>query len=97
MDRKPRSMTDADREVLRGLATVAEREDDDHFIIYVIDVTDHGIRPALLSVSIGNILRSQALPGVDFTRPDQVLHARNQSAVPRDDGRDVRRSRPGSR
>ena len=36
--------------------------DDDHLIAYLIDVSGHGIGPALLSVSVHNLLRSGSLP-----------------------------------
>ncbi len=55
--------------------------DDDCFSIYLLDVCGHGAPSALHSVSIINMLRQQVLPGVDFTRPDEVLAALN-SAFP---------------
>ena len=51
--------------------------DQDHFAVYLLDVCDHGVGPALLSVSALNDLRAQALPGVDFRQPEQVLTALN--------------------
>jgi sigma-B regulation protein RsbU (phosphoserine phosphatase) len=45
---------------------------------YVLDVCGHGVGAAMLSVSLMNILRSQALPGVDFADPAAVLVALNQ-------------------
>lgn len=51
--------------------------DEDNFIFYLLDVSGHGIGAALLSVSVKNILRTQALGHIDFTRPDQVLKALN--------------------
>ncbi|MGI9126141.1 MAG: PAS domain S-box protein, partial [Mycobacterium sp.] len=38
--------------------------DDDHLLVYLIDVSGHGIEPALLSVSVHNMLRSRSL-GID--------------------------------
>jgi len=35
--------------------------DDDHLLVYLIDVSGHGIEPALLSVSVHNMLRSGSL------------------------------------
>lgn len=51
--------------------------DDTHFALYLLDVSGHGVGPALLSVSVLNTLRTQSLPDVDFRRPDQVLSALN--------------------
>ncbi len=53
--------------------------DNDHFAMYLLDVCDHGVGPALLSVSALNVLRSQTLPGTDFRSPEQVLAALNQT------------------
>jgi len=47
--------------------------DDDHFSIYLIDVSGHGVRPALLSVSVHNMIRSGSLPTTTLLRPDVVL------------------------
>lgn len=52
--------------------------DPEHFAFYLLDVCDHGVGPALLSVSALNVLRSQTLPGVDFHSPSQVLAGLNQ-------------------
>src|SRR5262249_60114566 len=51
--------------------------DDDHFAIFLLDVSGHGVGSALLSVSAMNALRPQALPQTDFPRPDQGLAAPN--------------------
>ncbi len=53
--------------------------DEDHFAVYLLDVCDHGVGPALLSVQALNALRSEALPGVDFREPKQVLTGLNDS------------------
>ncbi len=53
--------------------------DDDHFAMYLLDVCDHGVGSALLSVSAMNVLRSQTLPDTDFLKPDEVLFALNES------------------
>ncbi|BBY92814.1 hypothetical protein MGALJ_24830 [Mycobacterium gallinarum] len=52
--------------------------DDDHLIAYLIDVSGHGIGPALLSVSVHNLLRSGSLPLTTLLAPDQVLAELNQ-------------------
>lgn len=53
--------------------------DDDHFAMYLLDVCDHGVGSALLSVSAMNVLRSQTLPDTDFLKPEMVLEALNNS------------------
>ncbi|WP_419781689.1 SpoIIE family protein phosphatase [Maridesulfovibrio sp.] len=53
--------------------------DDDHFAMYLLDVCDHGVGSALLSVSAMNVLRSQTLPDTDFLKPDMVLKSLNDS------------------
>ncbi len=53
--------------------------DDDHFAMYLLDVSGHGVGPALLSVSALNALRSQSLPATDFHEPGQVLAALNRA------------------
>ncbi|TPG33059.1 PP2C family protein-serine/threonine phosphatase [Mycolicibacterium hodleri] len=52
--------------------------DDDHLIAYLIDVSGHGIGPALLSVSVHNLLRSGSLPLSTLLAPDQVLAELNR-------------------
>lgn len=51
---------------------------DNELVIYLLDVSGHGLVAALLSISITNIIRSQALPGVDFQSPAAVLAELNQ-------------------
>lgn len=53
--------------------------DDDHFAMYLLDVCDHGVGSALLSVTAMNVLRSQTLPETDFLKPEKVLEALNDS------------------
>ncbi len=50
----------------------------DHLIFYLIDVSGHGVEPALLSVSIYNLLRSRSLPAETLLEPDQVLSELNE-------------------
>lgn len=52
--------------------------DDDHLIVYLLDVSGHGIGPALLSVSVHNLLRSGSLPLETLLTPDQVLAELNE-------------------
>ena len=47
--------------------------DDDHFALFLLDVSGHGVGAALLGVSVLNALRSCSLPGTDFHDPGQVL------------------------
>ena len=51
--------------------------DDDHLEVYLIDVSGHGIRPAFLSVSVHNLIRSGSLPKSTLLQPDRVLDTLN--------------------
>ncbi len=51
--------------------------DDDHLVFHLIDVSGHGIRPALLSVSLHNVLRSGSLSSDSLLEPDKVLSELN--------------------
>lgn len=53
--------------------------DHNHFALYLLDVCGHGIGPALLSVSVANVLRQQILLQIDFKDPAQVLYGLNQN------------------
>ncbi|HIK29044.1 MAG: SpoIIE family protein phosphatase [Oscillatoriaceae bacterium SKW80] len=53
--------------------------DDEHLAIYLLDVSGHGSRAALLSVSLLNILRSRFLPNTNFYQPSEVLQALNHA------------------
>jgi len=53
--------------------------DRDHFALYLLDVCGHGVGAALLSVTAINVLRSAALPGVDFRDPGAMLTALNEA------------------
>lgn len=53
--------------------------DEDHFALYLLDVCNHGVGPALLSVQALNVLRNQMLPGVDYHDPSQVLESLNDA------------------
>jgi len=55
--------------------------DQDNFAIYLFDVCGHGIKAALLSISILNVLRSKSLRNTDYHQPKGVLAALN-SAFP---------------
>lgn len=62
--------------------------DKDHFAIYLIDVSGHGVGAALLSASAINMLRSQSLPNTDFKYPEQVLGSLNL-AFPSETNKDM--------
>lgn len=47
--------------------------DDDHLIVYLIDVSGHGVAPALVSVSVHNMLRSGSISPETLLAPDRVL------------------------
>lgn len=51
--------------------------DPNTFVFYLVDVSGHGVGSAMHSVSVLNVLRQRALPGVDFTNPPQVLASLN--------------------
>ncbi len=53
--------------------------DDDNLVIYLLDVSGHGVGSALLSVSVLNMLRSQSLPQTNFCQPAEVLKALNDN------------------
>jgi sigma-B regulation protein RsbU (phosphoserine phosphatase) len=53
--------------------------DPDYLVIYLLDVSGHGLGSALLSTSVLNMLRSQSLPDVNFYRPEKVLKALNDT------------------
>jgi phosphoserine phosphatase RsbU/P len=47
--------------------------------MYLLDVSGHGVGPALLSISVMNMLRTRGLRDADFGDPGSVLHALNES------------------
>ena len=47
--------------------------DDEHLLVYLVDVSGHGIEPALLSVSVHNMLRSGSLSADTLKDPAAVL------------------------
>jgi sigma-B regulation protein RsbU (phosphoserine phosphatase) len=52
--------------------------DPDYLVMYLLDVSGHGLGAALLSTSVLNVLRSQSLPGTNFYRPETVLAGLNE-------------------
>jgi sigma-B regulation protein RsbU (phosphoserine phosphatase) len=53
--------------------------DDAHLVLYLLDVSGHGVGSALLSVSVLNLLRSQSLPNTNFYQPSEVLKSLNHA------------------
>jgi phosphoserine phosphatase RsbU/P len=51
--------------------------DSNYLAIYLLDVAGHGLRAALPSVAVLNLLRSRALPNIDYYKPSDVLRALN--------------------
>jgi sigma-B regulation protein RsbU (phosphoserine phosphatase) len=51
--------------------------DEDHFALFLLDVSGHGVKSALLSMTAMNAIRTRTLPDVDFLDPAQVLAALN--------------------
>ncbi len=47
--------------------------DADHLVVYLIDVSGHGIRAALLSMSVHNLIRSGSLPTRLLLQPGHLL------------------------
>lgn len=52
--------------------------DDDHLLVYLIDVSGHGLEPALLSVSVHNMIRSGSLAVATIFAPDALLTELNR-------------------
>lgn len=52
--------------------------DDDHLLIKLIDVSGHGLEPALLAVSVHNLMRSGSLPRETLLSPEVVLTELNR-------------------
>jgi sigma-B regulation protein RsbU (phosphoserine phosphatase) len=47
--------------------------DAEHFAVYLLDVSGHGVGSSLLAVSAANALSGQSLPDVDFRDPAAVV------------------------
>ena len=52
--------------------------DEDHLLVYLVDVSGHGVGPALLSVSVHNLLRSGTFGCEILLAPDSVLTELNR-------------------
>ncbi|MEL6929283.1 MAG: SpoIIE family protein phosphatase [Cyanobacteria bacterium J06600_6] len=53
--------------------------DDSHLVFYLLDVSGHGLRASLPSLSVINLLRSRGLNNVDYYQPSSVLSSLNQT------------------
>ncbi len=53
--------------------------DPEHFAIYLLDVSGHGVGSALLSSSVLNVLRTRSLAATDFADPSAVLEGLNRT------------------
>lgn len=51
--------------------------DDDTLAFYLVDVSGHGVRPALQSMSVHNLIRLGSLPMSTLLRPERVLSRLN--------------------
>ncbi|MEC4894702.1 MAG: SpoIIE family protein phosphatase [Oscillatoria sp. PMC 1051.18] len=51
--------------------------DEIHLAMYLLDVSGHGLRAALPSLSVLNLLRSRGLPKVNYHQPSDVLRGLN--------------------
>ncbi|NET08486.1 MAG: SpoIIE family protein phosphatase [Symploca sp. SIO2B6] len=62
--------------------------DANNLVVYLLDVAGHGVRSALLSVSVLNLLRTQSLYNTDFYQPWTVLAELNRVFQINDNGND---------
>ena len=61
--------------------------DEDHLMVYVLDVSGHGVESALVAVSLRNLMRSASLSVETLLQPDQLLATlNNQFDMERHDG-----------
>lgn len=60
--------------------------DDDHFVMYLLDVSGHGVGSAFLSVSVMTTINAHTLPATDFRDPGAVLGALNEAFRTEDHG-----------
>src|SRR5262249_17017682 len=51
--------------------------DEKTFVLFMIDVSGHGVGAAMHSVAVVDVLRQRPLPGVDWRDPGQVLASLN--------------------
>ncbi|HEY9876348.1 MAG TPA: PP2C family protein-serine/threonine phosphatase, partial [Candidatus Obscuribacterales bacterium] len=53
--------------------------DPDHLVIYLLDTSGHGLRAALPSLSVMNLLKSRAIPTINYYQPSDVLKGLNET------------------
>ncbi len=53
--------------------------DSEHLTVYLLDVSGHGLRAALPSLSVINLLRSRGLNQVNYYQPSEVLRGLNKT------------------
>ncbi|MBE9147566.1 PP2C family protein-serine/threonine phosphatase [Coleofasciculus sp. LEGE 07092] len=53
--------------------------DSDHLAIYLLDAAGHGLRAALPTLSVINLLKSRALPNINYYQPSDVLRGLNHT------------------
>jgi len=65
-------------DVLGGDAFGYHFLDDNSFAVYLIDVSGHGVGPALYSVSVLNIIKEESLANTDFHNPSDLMNSLNR-------------------
>lgn len=53
--------------------------DPDHLVIYLLDTSGHGLRAALPSLSVMNLLKSRAISTINYYQPSDVLKGLNET------------------
>lgn len=53
--------------------------DKDHLVIYLLDVAGHGLRAALPSLSVMNLLKNQVMAKINYYQPSDVLKGLNET------------------
>lgn len=53
--------------------------DPDYLAFYLLDVSGHGLKSALLSMTVQNVFRTRSLPDTNFYQPTLVLEALNET------------------
>ncbi|HEY9598303.1 MAG TPA: PP2C family protein-serine/threonine phosphatase [Cyanophyceae cyanobacterium] len=53
--------------------------DSEHLAIYLLDAAGHGLRAALPTLSVLNLLKSRALPKINYYQPSDVLQGLNET------------------
>jgi sigma-B regulation protein RsbU (phosphoserine phosphatase) len=53
--------------------------DSEHLVMYLLDASGHGLRAALPTLSVLNLVRSKALPHINYYQPSDVLRGLNET------------------